>query len=174
MGNYGIKVSKPGYDVKTSSPQELVFSSKYQTLHVHSQGSGIVYDSTGRTVTVAHGLGYIPKFLVHTQVDSSLPVIGSTNYYYIVPATTTRGGIEPGQYDLDVRAWADSTNLYIKYGDSFGYKYYYTGNVNNNYGYEGVSYITGTIWNGYFSGTGAFSSRFYQGWSGGKVNTKYH
>jgi len=38
--SHGIKVSRPGFDVKTAAPNELSFSSAYKTLKVASSGTG--------------------------------------------------------------------------------------------------------------------------------------
>lgn len=98
--NYGIKISRPSYDVKTATPEQLSFSSKYSTFKIHSRGSGTVNSSTsGGLVTIPHGLGYTPAFLVH--VDK-----GQLGNYCIAPY---------GESDTPlVYAYADSTNLYIK------------------------------------------------------------
>ena len=124
MADYGFKVSQPGYDVKTATPDQLVFSSKYQTLKISSQGSGAIKDSTGRTITIAHNLGYIPIFLVH------IAPYGSPDYY-ISPHI-------PYVYNAnkDVTAWADTTNLYIKAGDDYGIVKYYSEPDQYNYANE--------------------------------------
>jgi len=119
MGDYGIKVTQPGYDVSTAIPNQLVFSSKYQTLKVFSQGSGTITDS-GRTITVAHNLGYVPFFLVHSgtdpvyvadYVDSDDLVINP-----VARAITGACGIS-----RNIIAYADTSNLYIVAQADFGY-----------------------------------------------------
>ena len=81
MGDYGIKVSQPGYDVATATPSQLVFSSKYKTLKVHAQGSGAMTHTGGRTITIPHNLGYVPLFLAHMDLSySTLWQAYSTNY----------------------------------------------------------------------------------------------
>lgn len=144
MGDWGIKVSKPGFDVKTAADKDLVFSSKFQTLHIHSRGSGTVTDSGGRTITIAHNLGYVPKFLVHTQMDAATGY-GDSNSYFIAPYSVEGAGIDQNRLDRGVTSWADSTNLYIKYGDGFGYLEFGTDLDSNNYGWDsdGSSYSSG-------------------------------
>jgi hypothetical protein len=150
--DYGIKVSQPGFDVNTATGKNLVFSSKYQTLHVHSQGSGTIKDSTGRTVTIAHNLGYVPKFLVHTQLDS-VTNYGDANSYFIAPYVLGDAGLAIME-DRQVISWADSTNLYIKVGGGFGYDEYHTGLEDNNYGtnLNGLGYIASIMYLGKWSG----------------------
>ncbi len=127
--DYGIKVSQAGYDVLTATPSQLVFSSKYQTPKIHSQGSGTLTDSS-RTVTIAHGLGYVPMFLVHSQID---PVYasdyGATTEYFISPYINPIGA---GHADRNIIAWADSTNLYIKARPDFGKTFYDLSSINQN------------------------------------------
>jgi len=132
MGDYGIKISKPGYDVKTASPHQLVFSSKYQTLKIKQQGSGTITDSGGRTHTIAHNLGYVPMFLVHTMIDE---FFGS--FYGNDPSDLY---IDPFGYpaeacnvDRNIIAWADTTNLYIKAQDDFAWEYFYTNLTADDY-----------------------------------------
>ncbi len=132
---YGIKVSQPGYDVKNCTPDQLVFSSKYRTLRVRSQGSGAITHSGGRSVTIAHNLGYVPYFLVHSTPDPALGVgfFVAGDYFIspIVPVIT-------GALHLlrDVRAYADDTNLYIELGDDFGFSFYHTNLETNDYAWQ--------------------------------------
>jgi len=151
--DWGIKISQPGFDVLNCDEKNLAFSSKYQTLHIHSQGSGTVTDSGGRTVTITHNLGYVPKFLVHTQLDSASSY-GDANSYFISPYNTGSGGISGNLGVRDVNAWADTTKLYIKFGDGFGYKEYHTGREGNNYGtfLNGVGYINNSTGFGKYNG----------------------
>ena len=73
MTNYGIKVSQTGNDVKTANKEGLVFSSKYDTLKLFTNGSGsqsvpAATDPWGppgaATVEITHNLGYKPAFIV--------------------------------------------------------------------------------------------------------------
>lgn len=132
MGDYGLKVSRPGYDVKNAAPNELVFSSKYSTLKVKQQGSGAIYDSTGRTIIINHGLGYVPYFIVHTTSD---PVYGNSGDFRINPTNpVVTGGF--GTSGRDVVAYADDTNLYIKVGGTFGSRFVTPQNNDLNYAWQ--------------------------------------
>ena len=75
MANYGIKISQPGYDVKTAPKERLVFSSQYDTLKLFKSGSGTVsvpldvglFTAGTRTVEITHNLGYKPAFWVYVN-----------------------------------------------------------------------------------------------------------
>lgn len=67
MGNlgsaYGLKISKPGYDVLTALPGNLLLDSGAPTLRVHSMYtfSFAANDLVAKTIT--HGLGYSPMHI---------------------------------------------------------------------------------------------------------------
>jgi hypothetical protein len=145
--NYGIKVSKQGYDT-SDIDRNMVFSSKFQSMKVLSRGSGSVYDSTGRTVTIAHNLGYTPVFLVHLDTIASSTSAICPLYYD--PSDTTQ------EYrDQHVVAWADNTNLYIKVHDDYGWDYFGTSRDGDNYGtnLDSFGYLNNALLIGNF-GTG--------------------
>jgi hypothetical protein len=121
MTNYGIKVSQAGYDVKTANKENLVFSSKYNTLKLFSNGSGsqsvpaatAPYGPPGTaTVEITHNLGYKPAFIVFCTS------IWRSNDKFSPYAYKSIGAISPdgGQYAVD------TTKLYIHLynGDSGG------------------------------------------------------
>jgi hypothetical protein len=85
MGDYGIKVSLPGYNVKTCADRQLAFSSSFKGLKIVKSGKLNVGDSG----TVAHNLGYIPAFNVFSYYSS------------------------PSGYRVFPYATVDATNLYI-------------------------------------------------------------
>ena len=134
--NYGIKTSRAGFDVKTALPYQLSFSSKYQTLKVLSNHSGSISDSTGRTVTIAHNLGYVPMFIAHANPFSALP-----NDYFTLPFVEGGTVFEAGRTNMF--AYADSTNVYIKVHQDYGYHYEWSGTRDENYSYEYEAYGSG-------------------------------
>ena len=72
MVDYGIKVSKAGYDVKTTADKNLILTSKYPVLKVKMQGSSYVNVSgTSGTKTTTHNLGYKPIALVFCDNSAS-------------------------------------------------------------------------------------------------------
>lgn len=103
MANYGIEITDPDVDIEEAAPEEFVFSSEYKTLRIHDRNSGVVDSGVSSgLVTIPHGLGYVPKFLVH--VDP-----GQLGNYYIAPYVPT------GIFGTPlIQAYADETNLYIK------------------------------------------------------------
>jgi len=71
MGNYGIKVSRAGYDVFNCSDRQLLFSSAFPSLNVIYSGTrtGIV---NGQSYDLkVHNLGYIPAFFAITRQDGA-------------------------------------------------------------------------------------------------------
>jgi hypothetical protein len=125
MVDYGFKVSKAGFDVLTTADKNLIFSSAFGSLKVHTQGTGTLLDSA-RTITVAHGLGYVPMFLVHTQTEGGYWVT-NTDYVIAPHVPVTVGGC---YLDRQVRAYADSTNLYIEAEPNFGVARYSISSTN--------------------------------------------
>jgi len=94
MGNYGIKVTKPGFDVSDAALKDQVFNSEANSLKIWMAGSVNITKSAGSgdyTANVAHSLGYSPFYLcffklVHASklwfqesLDDSLLL---TNYVY--------------------------------------------------------------------------------------------
>jgi len=95
MADWGMKVSKEGFDVKTCSDDELVMSSSFNMLKNHMVGT-----TSG---SVAHGLPYTPIFFATEQINgtsllvgqqiTSSPVVIDSNYIYAVSNITNVGTI---------------------------------------------------------------------------------
>ncbi len=69
--NYGIKISKTGAAVTSSTPSDYHFWSKYKAKSIRYQGSLNVttttdVDAAPVTNTYTHSFGYIPQFMVFT------------------------------------------------------------------------------------------------------------
>ncbi len=86
---YGIKISKPTFDVKTCTADQLVFSSEFNTLMVAKA------DAPSTPGNYTHGLGYAPAFIVASADNTEGYFIGqeyssfealfgcdSTKFYY--------------------------------------------------------------------------------------------
>jgi hypothetical protein len=61
MADYGIKVSKVGFDVKSASDINLIMSSKFNMLKTKQTGT---FSGEG---TLAHGLEYTPIVLIRSK-----------------------------------------------------------------------------------------------------------
>lgn len=107
----------------TAADRELSFSSAFKTLKISSRGSGTLTNSS-RTVTIAHNLGYVPFFMVHTQIDPSVgsaSLVGDSTDYFISPFRLgTAVDLFEAENTHDIIAWADSTNLYVKARENVG------------------------------------------------------
>ncbi|MHA1400152.1 MAG: hypothetical protein ACTSQE_07370 [Candidatus Heimdallarchaeaceae archaeon] len=62
MGDYGFKVSKPGYDVKTCTDKQCVYTSKYGSYKTRMSGS--ISLSSGVKTNITHNFGYNPNYFV--------------------------------------------------------------------------------------------------------------
>jgi hypothetical protein len=78
--DYGLKISKPGYDVNTAAVKDQIFNSSYSNFKIIAQGSLSI--SVGGTVgteytnNVAHGLSVVPghmEFFQHRNTSNSYP-----------------------------------------------------------------------------------------------------
>lgn len=83
MADWGMKISKPGFDVKTCADKDLVSSSKLNQFKVKSLGS--------TATSVAHGLSYVPVFMAANEATSTkygiigcffggIPFVNSTDF----------------------------------------------------------------------------------------------
>ena len=115
-GSYGIKISKPGVDVKAAKDTELVFSSKFNTFKVAGTGTGsLTSDITNpQTATIAHGMGYVPAFMVFTEIHAGFGE-PSTGDFYMSPHSPP-ASIGGSLVDETIICSIDSTNLHILMG----------------------------------------------------------
>lgn len=110
MGNYGIKVSKPGFDILTCALKDQVFNSSANSLKIWMAGSQniSVAEWTGAggnekgSVNINHGLGYIPFFLCFFKLKHASK---------IWLQDSLDDSMLFGNY-IDGRAWADATKLH--------------------------------------------------------------
>jgi hypothetical protein len=78
MGDYGIKVSQEGYDVRTCADKDLLFSSSWPTLEILYEGETTV-PSMG-TLIFNHGLGYPPAFLCYLVASNNATMASSPQF----------------------------------------------------------------------------------------------
>lgn len=82
MADWGIKVSKSGFDVKTCADDELIMSSKLNTFKVSAVGSS--------STTYSHGLSYTPCFVTSEYVSSGKYGLIGFFYSTVVTANATQ------------------------------------------------------------------------------------
>lgn len=99
MGDWGIKVSAPGYGITTNDIRNLIMSSKYTMLKYHDDLNDSVTFAPGdfhKYIDFSHSLGYVPAYIGYYKWD------GKT--YNINAGAAT--GIGGGLYSY---SWATST-----------------------------------------------------------------
>lgn len=75
MGDWGIKISEEGYDVKTATAQQLIMSNSYNALKVKMVGT--------TAVAVAHGLAYAPIFWCMEKISATqYGIVGQNGWEY--------------------------------------------------------------------------------------------
>jgi hypothetical protein len=67
--NYGLKTSKPLQNVLSVADDQLIFSSKLSTHPIYSMSS---HTFAATSLTITHGLGYVPKVWInHVNADGT-------------------------------------------------------------------------------------------------------
>lgn len=91
--DYGFRISKPGFDVKTCADVDCIVTSKRSAMTVHKKGT----DTTG---TIAHDLGYIPTYLAFAKLpaDSFLYLANDITSINTTDLEWTRGFSETLYY----------------------------------------------------------------------------
>jgi len=77
MGDYGLKISKPGVNVKDATDEELYFSSKFDSVKakiVNTVSMTFLAANTTQNLDISHGLSYTPKFFVLVKLTGSVAV----------------------------------------------------------------------------------------------------
>ena len=115
MTDYGIKISKAGYDVNTATEQQLAFTSKYPVLKATLSGLVSVGSST---YEITHGLGYRPAFIVYAK--------GST-YRFKLPRFYL--GSDPVGGGIKGYCYADTTKVYIACPNTDVYYYIFVDQI---------------------------------------------
>lgn len=111
MADWGIKISQPGVDVRSATPSQLYFSSKYDSWKIKTVAQQTVTLNTGntnQTYSYAHGLSYVPAFFCLAGVGGGLwaaaPIYIDGNY--------ARFGSLVRIYQIT--AYIDGTNLNVR------------------------------------------------------------
>lgn len=72
MSDRGLKISEPGYDVKTAGVENTILTTAGNQFKVHMQGTFtvVVEDGTiGGISYITHSLGYYPACLIYLEAD---------------------------------------------------------------------------------------------------------
>jgi len=114
--DYGLKISKPGFDVFTAAAKDLAFGSQYDTLKVYASGTGDFTSdfSTNQVDTISHGLSYRPAFVVYSEIHAGFGE-PSTGLFYALPHSPPFG-IGGSLVTQTIIAGVDASNLYIRLG----------------------------------------------------------
>ena len=120
---YGLKVSKPGFDVYDATDDELAFNSDQNVFKIVLSGttsvsiSGSFPSFVPQTATVAHGLGTTPAFTVYVENPNYSTLTGliasSGQGLTATPFTVYYNNSVTVEALLTISARADATNLYI-------------------------------------------------------------
>lgn len=121
MADYGMRISKNGVDVKTGDDIDMAVTSKYANMKGTLSGQGFVSVPSGntQTVTISHGLGYIPiirafiKLSIYDPIDDEYKDV-----YQEIPIEDTGSSSTYWEFF----AYCDSSNAYITFywGSAFG------------------------------------------------------
>lgn len=69
--NYGLKISRNGRSAESSDLNDLAFTSRLPSTQGFKPGIIRSFGKTNSTVTVKHGLGYIPKVIAYMKDESN-------------------------------------------------------------------------------------------------------
>jgi len=111
MADYGIKVSKAGYNVNTASNKDLILTSQYPFLKAYAQGSfSLSITGPGTyTTNIYHNFGYFPVFLHYGEVDPANP---ARRYFGRFSASSPYGVIAIDSYTTTTTltiGWRDTS-----------------------------------------------------------------
>lgn len=98
--NYVFKLAREGKSASSTDMRDFSLHSETRSPMVHLVNHGVVTTGgLGRSRTVTHGLGYIPRTFVFVKPGSGSTQFGMTNgQYYIVPPPV---GVAGGYFEVD-------------------------------------------------------------------------
>ena len=88
MANYGIKVSKKGFDVKTTAIENLSLHSEYQNYIIRKDGYASGSVTAGSTLTVSGG----GTFYIDSMFLGFIEVDGNGKWFQPYTVETSSGG----------------------------------------------------------------------------------
>lgn len=86
MADWGLKVSRAGYSVHTSTGDNTLFVNNDTLLKVAQSGSG---SFSSNPITITHSLGYIPQFLVFITNTSGKTYLATGEMYQAFAYSST-------------------------------------------------------------------------------------
>ena len=120
MANYGMKISKVGFNVLSADVKDQIFNSTANSFKIIQTGSAsaTVQQSSigpplyiGETIEVSHNLGYIPGFLVFCEFDND-------GRWYLLYSFDLFGGFGDA-----TKGRVDSSKLYVWFSAHGGSSY---------------------------------------------------
>lgn len=107
-GSYGMWVSKPGFDVRTASGDQLIFNSSQNIFKILLDATYTLNTSTTSGVirTIAHNLGFLPVAMVYLELPAS--IFGGSS-----AASTMLPWSNGGTNNPLIEWYVDNTNLYL-------------------------------------------------------------
>jgi len=121
MADYGIKVTNPGKDISSTTPEDYCLHSKYYGVIIGSEVMGTISVPGTSTVyaTVNHNFGYVPITLLYTEHTPNKWYFG--NYW----------AVDTLNFSVD-DAIVGTSNLVISYNNAstartIRYKVYFLG-----------------------------------------------
>ena len=119
MGDFGIKISQSGNDVKTALDKNLVLTSKLDTIKIAKRiDTSHTQSGASETLAIAHGLGYAPGYLFFVKNPEE-----TTRWYSVVgesPVNAYRWW-DKGINSTDLEIFLDANN-----GDSWDIKTFFS------------------------------------------------
>ena len=107
MSDWGMKVSRQGYPVRTAADHQLLFSSSFKMPMVIGSGTLTGYDRLTDQTLFTHNLGFTPCCYLFARNSSSAP---------------DRLHLDTGNTDLNGALFTDNTKLWYK-GNQFDSNY---------------------------------------------------
>jgi len=105
MATYGVKVSKAGFDVGTTTGQDLVLFSSYNSPKIISEGLGTksFFGTAFAAGTVSHNLGYTPGYDFWATAGTA-PWFAQSNGFEVGAGTNITYYTEVNSSDLIIKA----------------------------------------------------------------------
>lgn len=151
MNDWGWKVMKQGASTSSTDLRDLLANSSFNMFKYHldtTSSMTINAGDTTKTITIPHGLSYVPAFLTYQ---------GDSDYVKLLPNRKTPAftGIDEHWY-----SYADSTNIYIVWKSIKPYNQFdiYASDYWNTYDNNEDHFSVGRISNNPFEGALRFQN----------------